>query len=118
MLEHGNEIVYFLVSEIMKFSHLEFKNVKGVGSIEVNFTPDKRVHAFIGENGVGKTKFLEALFQFYFYSNKDVRREVKNRFSDLVKFIDKLGEGNLVPLVLPEVIVDRYKIPNLKDRSE
>ncbi len=116
MLEHGNEIVYFLVSEIMKFSHLEFKNVKGVGSIEVNFTPDKRVHAFIGENGVGKTKFLEALFQFYFYSNKDVRREVKNRFSDLVKFIDKLGEGNLVPLVLPEVIVDRYKIPNLKDR--
>ena len=115
MLEHGNEIVYFLVDEIMKFSHLEFKEVKGVGSIEVDFTPDKRVHAFIGENGVGKTKFLEALFQFYFYSNNNVWREVKNRFSDLSKFIDKLNEGSLVPLVLPEIIVDRYKIPNLRD---
>ena len=99
----------------MKFSHLEFKEVKGVGSIEVDFTPDKRVHAFIGENGVGKTKFLEALFQFYFYSNNNVWREVKNRFSDLSKFIDKLNEGSLVPLVLPEIIVDRYKIPNLRD---
>jgi len=56
----------------MKFSHLEFKEVKGVGSIEVDFTPDKRVHAFIGENGVGKTKFLEALFQALFSTNKDV----------------------------------------------
>ncbi|MCK5917950.1 MAG: AAA family ATPase [Cocleimonas sp.] len=103
------------MDEIMKFSHLEFKEVKGVGSIEVDFTPDKRVHAFIGENGVGKTKFLEALFQFYFYSNNNVWREVKNRFSDLSKFIDKLNEGSLVPLVLPEIIVDRYKIPNLRD---
>ena len=54
----------------MKFSHLEFKGVKGVGSIEVDFTPDKRIHAFIGENGVGKTKLLEALFQSLVLSSK------------------------------------------------
>ncbi|MCK5903091.1 MAG: AAA family ATPase [Cocleimonas sp.] len=47
----------------MKFLHLEFKRVKGVGSFKVDFTPDKSVHAFIGENGVGKTRFLETLFR-------------------------------------------------------
>ena len=58
----------------MKFSHLEFKEVKGVGSIEVDFTPDKRVYAFIGENGVGKTKFLEALFQMHLYTSTATKK--------------------------------------------
>ena len=62
----------------MKFSHLEFKEVKGVGSIKVDFTPDKRVHAFIGENGVGKTKFLEALFQFFMLQSSDFKNNKIN----------------------------------------
>jgi len=98
----------------MKFSHLEFKDVKGVGSIEVDFTPDKRVHVFIGENGVGKTKFLEALFQLYFYSNRDVLNEVKNRYQDGIEFSDKYLKGEVVPLVVSEIIVDRYKKPKFK----
>ena len=47
----------------MSFSEILFNNVKGVGSIELKLVAEKKVHAFIGENGVGKTKLLESLFQ-------------------------------------------------------
>lgn len=50
-------------------SKIEFKGVVGVGDIKLDLEEDKRVYCFIGENGVGKTKLLESLFQKFFFSN-------------------------------------------------
>ncbi len=53
--------------------HLRFEQVKGVGTIDINFAKDKNAYVLIGENGVGKTKFLESLFAVLLISNHDVR---------------------------------------------
>ncbi len=54
----------------MSFSELTLGGVKGVGTIELTLDPDKNVHTFIGENGVGKTKLLESMFQMFLGSSK------------------------------------------------
>lgn len=46
-----------------------FEQVKGVDTIEVNLLPNQRAYSFIGENGVGKTKFLESLFTYFLLIN-------------------------------------------------
>lgn len=43
----------------------EFNALRGVGQVELCVKKDQRVYALFGSNGVGKTKCLEALFQFY-----------------------------------------------------
>jgi hypothetical protein len=47
------------------------EGLRGVGKVELKFAPDQHVHTLFGENGVGKTKCLEALFQYLLASNKD-----------------------------------------------
>lgn len=49
-----------------------FQAVKGVGDIELDFLPNQQVYTLIGENGVGKTKFLESLFVVLFFSHSFV----------------------------------------------
>lgn len=46
-----------------------FHGLRGVGTMELEFEPDQRVYTIIGENGVGKTKLLEALFTVLFRTN-------------------------------------------------
>lgn len=46
-----------------------FEHVTGVGTMEVDFQPNQRVYTMIGENGVGKTKFLECLFTVLLFTN-------------------------------------------------
>lgn len=46
----------------------EFEGLRGVGRVELNFVPEQQVYALFGVNGVGKTKCLEALFQYYLLS--------------------------------------------------
>ncbi len=70
----------------MLFSKALLKGVKGVGTIELNLNTEKNVHAFIGDNGVGKTKLLESLFQVLLSSHK------------LLKLVDNTG-------LLPEIFV-------------
>lgn len=48
---------------------LRFEQVRGVGTIEVDFQPNQRVYTLIGENGVGKTKFLESMFTLLLLSH-------------------------------------------------
>jgi predicted ATP-binding protein involved in virulence len=50
----------------MTFSlnQLDIEGLKGVGRVEANFQPEQRAYVVIGENGVGKTKLLEAMFQY------------------------------------------------------
>ena len=56
-----------------------FEGLRGVGRVEISFVPGKAVYVLFGSNGVGKTKCLEALFQFWlltsesFMSDKRVR---------------------------------------------
>ena len=47
------------------------EGLRGVGRVELRFEPDQRVYTLFGANGVGKTKCLEALYQFLLASNKD-----------------------------------------------
>ncbi|MDD5214358.1 MAG: AAA family ATPase [Methylococcales bacterium] len=54
----------------MVFSKIKLEGVKGVGTIELNLSPEKKVHTFIAENGVGKTKLLESLFQILLGSHE------------------------------------------------
>jgi predicted ATP-binding protein involved in virulence len=49
---------------------ITIKGLKGVGNVELNLMPNQRVYTFIGSNGVGKTKVLEALFQGEFFSHQ------------------------------------------------
>ena len=53
---------------------LHFEQVRGVGTIETDFLPNKRVYTLIGENGVGKTKFLECLFTLLFLVNEEIQK--------------------------------------------
>lgn len=49
---------------------IQIKQLVGVGNVHLNFLPEQRVYCLIGENGIGKTKCLEALFKAYFSTNK------------------------------------------------
>ncbi|WP_312412863.1 AAA family ATPase [Pseudescherichia sp.] len=51
---------------------LEFAGLTGVGRVQLDLEPDQHIYTFIGENGVGKTKTLEALFQVAFFSHQAV----------------------------------------------
>lgn len=46
-------------------ANFEFNALRGVGQVELRMREGQRVYALFGSNGVGKTKCLEALFQYY-----------------------------------------------------
>lgn len=48
---------------------IQIKQLIGVGDVHLNFEPNQRVYCLIGENGIGKTKCLEALFITIFLHN-------------------------------------------------
>ncbi|MDR2450857.1 MAG: AAA family ATPase [Candidatus Accumulibacter sp.] len=47
------------------------EGLRGVGRVELGFVPGQRVYVLFGENGVGKTKCLEALYQSLLAANKE-----------------------------------------------
>ena len=57
---------------------VQIKQLVGVGDVHLNFQPDQRVYCLIGENGIGKTKCLEALFTAYAASNKRINKIVSD----------------------------------------
>ncbi|WP_373823994.1 AAA family ATPase [Neisseria dentiae] len=54
---------------------VRFEQVRGVGTMKVDFLPNQRVYTLIGENGVGKTKFLECLFTVLLLTYSRVRKK-------------------------------------------
>ncbi|MES2944636.1 MAG: hypothetical protein V4772_17345, partial [Pseudomonadota bacterium] len=54
----------------------EFDALRGVGQVELRVRKNQRVYALFGSNGVGKTKCLEALFQFYLKSCETISDEL------------------------------------------
>lgn len=55
----------------MKLTKITFEGVKGVGSIQLDLSSEQQVFTFIGVNGIGKTKLLESLFQFFLLTYKE-----------------------------------------------
>lgn len=59
-----------IISQEITNQLITIEGLKGVGNVELNLMPNQRVYTFIGSNGVGKTKLLEALFQGALLSSK------------------------------------------------
>ncbi|OOF59697.1 AAA family ATPase [Rodentibacter myodis] len=51
-------------------STYEFWGVKGIERLSINLDPNSKINVFIGNNGVGKTKALECLYQSLLFSNE------------------------------------------------
>lgn len=61
---------------------LTFEGLKGVGSVMLDLKPDQKVYTFIGANGIGKTKTLEALFQIALLTNKVYRSAFSSKYCE------------------------------------
>jgi hypothetical protein len=57
------------------------EGLRGVGRVKLCFKPEQRVYVLFGENGVGKTKCLEALYQSLLEANKDFSHIPRPRIS-------------------------------------
>lgn len=62
------------MNNTLHLKKFHFEQVKGVGTIEAELSPNQRVYTFIGENGIGKTKFLESLFAILLFTNKQAMK--------------------------------------------
>jgi predicted ATPase len=51
-----------------KFTYT-LEDLRGVGRVELELRPKERAYVFFGVNGVGKTKCLEGVFQYYLFTN-------------------------------------------------
>lgn len=68
---------------------IQIKQLVGVGDVHLSFQADQRVYCLIGENGIGKTKCLEALFTAKFCSHKFSNKWVNNlRYIPKPKFTE------------------------------
>lgn len=51
-------------------SNWSIQGLRGVGQVDLTLDDQKRAYVFLGSNGVGKTKTLEALLLFFLVSNR------------------------------------------------
>jgi predicted ATPase len=65
---------------------IKLTDVKGVGSVTLTLDDSKRVFTFIGTNGVGKTKCLESLFQWFLLTNTSFWQYADNSLINLELF--------------------------------
>jgi predicted ATP-binding protein involved in virulence len=65
---------------------IQLTDVKGVGRVTLTLDETKRVFTFIGTNGVGKTKCLESLFQWFLLTNNSFWQYADNGLINLELF--------------------------------
>lgn len=71
---------------------VRFEHVTGVGTMQVDFQPNQRVYTMIGENGVGKTKFLECLFTVLLFTYRMENINIGFSWIDLQRLPLKIVE--------------------------
>lgn len=71
---------------------VRFEHVTGVGTMQVDFQPNQRVYTMIGENGVGKTKFLECLFAVLLFTYRMANINIGFSWIDLQRLPLKIVE--------------------------
>lgn len=71
---------------------VRFEHVTGVGTMQVDFQPNQRVYTMIGENGVGKTKFLECLFTVLLFTYRMANINIGFSWIDLQRLPLKIVE--------------------------
>jgi hypothetical protein len=74
--------------EALMLTDVTIEGLRGVDRVELRFEPEQRVHVLFGANGVGKTKCLEALYQFLLLSNKDFWNFAHGRLSSQALVMD------------------------------
>lgn len=63
------------------FDAITLEGLRGVGRVELKFHPDSRVRTLFGANGVGKTKCLEAIYQYLLLLNAEFRHVLQSDIS-------------------------------------
>ena len=79
----------------------EFKGLRGVGHVQLSFAVDQRVYALFGINGVGKTKCLEALFQYFLLGCKSFM-SYKLLSMEYKAFVARWYGGPEMNVIVPE----------------
>lgn len=86
-------------------NNIQIKQLVGVGDVHLSFLPEQRVYCLIGENGIGKTKCLEALFRAYFsthdllfklYAAKNHSLKPVDLSNNIFNLIFKYGETEII----------------------
>jgi predicted ATP-binding protein involved in virulence len=85
----------------MNFSKIRLEGVRGVGTIALNLSPEKRVHTFIAENGVGKTKLLESLFQTFLGSHQ-LLKTITNQGYSFELFVLATAKIDKIDFIFPK----------------
>ncbi|MBE0506484.1 MAG: ATP-binding protein [Marinospirillum sp.] len=88
----------------MRETLLELEGVKGVGKVSLNLLKEQKAYAFIGANGIGKTKTLEALFQLEFFNHKQVIA-MKEVLRDLTFSFSSFKWNNSFSIEVPEGVL-------------
>lgn len=81
-----------------RLNHVRIDGLQGVGSVELRLDTRSRVFAFLGANGVGKTKCLEALYLLFMAYSKQVDVLLGNKpanFRSLPKI--RVGGQDMLP---------------------
>lgn len=81
-------------------NQVTIEGLRGVGRVELDFDPSKRVRTLFGSNGVGKTKCLEAIYQTLLLTSRTFMRERRESSLSLKRsgfVMDAVGiDGNRV----------------------
>ena len=75
------------------FEKIDFSGVKGIDKLSLTFNPDSKMNVFIGNNGVGKTKCLECLYQLLLLSSNSYASDNFVKTENFFVFNDVKSEG-------------------------
>lgn len=98
------------------FGHwIKIDELRGVGNVILDFSQGQKIHTFIGPNGIGKTKILEALFQASFLALAGEDEGVS--LSDLCfkKISTPFGEFLSIQTGLPRGALLEFEFPQTKN---